>query len=395
MDTLRLVVLRGCGLEAHVSPLGATLVRVLAPGRGGARDDVTLGYGCASDYAAGRTYFGAAVGRLANRVAGASFDPGDGGPRAVLAANDGPHALHGGPSGFHARWWTVDALLGPDGEPHAGGGGAEAEPAGVRLSLASPDGDEGYPGALAATVTYMLRPDDGSGLGAAADPPSPSAPRHPALLTRFSATVTGRPTPVGLVQHAYWNLGGHSSGPILGTHTLWLPTATAYTPVAGDLIPTGEVTPVAGTPFDFVSAGGGGGAGGAPWLLGARAAAVPGGRGYDHNLCLLGGPHGARAAAQAPAGPPALAAVLAHAGGSGRSLRLWTDAPGLQLYTGGFLAGEPGKDGAAYCQYGGVCLETQGWPDAVNRPGTAFPSPTLRPGQQYTHTMVTQFCVDE
>jgi len=358
MSDLSLIVLRGAGLELHVTPLGAALVRLLAPDRQGALADVLLGYDSRERYAAGGTYFGSVVGRCANRIALGRFQLD--GAQHQLACNNGPNALHGGPGGFHAREWAVEALLGEQGEPLPAGAGS---PAGVRLAYTSPAGEEGYPGELRASVTYLLRADAGDGLGGAG---------RPALLTRFAATCDA-PTLVNLAQHAYWNLGGHASGSVMGSHSLRL-AAERYTPVSEDLIPTGRLEAVAGTPFDFSQ----------PTLLGARAAEVPGGRGYDHSF-VLGGDPGRGAAA--PPAPPLLAAELRHAA-SGRVMRLFTDAPAVQLYAGGFLAAEAGKGGVTYCQHGGLCLETQIHPDAVNQPG--FPSPVLRPGERYSHTMVTQ-----
>lgn len=323
--------------------------------------DVALGYDSPADYAAGRTYFGAVVGRCANRIACGQFTL-DGSPY-QLAVNNPPNALHGGPTGFHSRWWTVDALLDADGAPLAAG--AVTPPAGVTLSYTSAAGEEGYPGALTARVTYLL--------GAAAAP-GESDPL-PALRCAFAATCEA-PTLVNLAQHCYWNLGGHAAGSVLGSHTLRMPLAERYTPVDSTLIPTGELLPTQGSPYDFAQA----------TLLGARAGAVPGGRGYDTNL-VLSGPNAMRAAAQAP-GPLALAAEVSH-GASGRGMRLWTDAPGCQLYVGGFLEAEAGKDGAVYRQYGGLALETQLFPDGINH--AEFPSPVLRPGQTYTHNMLTQF----
>ncbi len=383
---------------------------------------MTLGYDDAASYEGAGTYFGAVAGRCANRIARGAFTCVEtqrkpsrvvslsrlhaltrsgarrlDGTAHALACNNGPNALHGGPSGFHRRWWRVDALLGADGAPLPAD--ASASPAGVRLAYTSPDGEEGYPGELTATVTYLLAAHEAL----------------PALHTRFSARAAGRATLVNLAQHAYWNLGGHASGTVLA-HELQL-HASRYTPVDADLIPTGELAPVDNTPFDFRAAK----------PIGRDAAGVPGGRGFDHNFALDGpngamrcavaaafrwrayrrrvsswlllrradacaytacGPAAALRAAAAPPGALTLAAEASHAP-SGRLMRLWTDAPGVQLYIGGFLDGEPGKGGAVYPQHAGFCLETQIFPDAVNQKG--FPSPVLRPGEEYVHTMVTQF----
>ncbi len=258
---------------------------------------MTLGYDDAASYEASGTYFGAVVGRCANRIARGAFTcaarrrvrgarkPSGGcwpltrraalarrldGASHALACNNGANALHGGPAGFHRRWWRVEALLAGDGAPLPPG--ADATPAGVRLAYTSPDGEEGYPGELSCSVTYLLAPHAG---GDAAAAPAP------ALLTRLEASVAGRATLVNLAQHAYWNLGGHAAGTILA-HELRMPSASRYTPVTDALIPTGELAPVEGTPFDFRAAK----------PIGRDAAAVPGGRGFDHNF-VLDGPNGA------------------------------------------------------------------------------------------------------
>jgi len=360
---LRTIALKGCGLEAHVATLGATLHSFLAPDRAGRLDDLLLGYDTAAEYLQASTYFGAVVGRCANRIARGRFTLD--GEEHQLAINNPPNALHGGPTGFHTREWSVEALL--DGDGKALPADSTAQPAGATLAYTSADGEEAYPGELRCRVTYLLRRDDGRGGGATGG--------APALLTRFEASVAGRATLANFAQHAYWNLGGHTSGSVLPSHSLTL-RAERFTPVDSTLIPIGEAAAVEGTPFDFR----------ADKMLGTDAAAVPGGRGYDTNFCL-GGANAGRPVA-APPSPPELAAVLSHPG-SGRRMELYTDAPGVQLYTGGFLDGEPGKGGAVYVTHGGLCLETQDWPDAINHAG--FPSPVLRPGERYAHTMVSLF----
>ena len=187
-----------------------------------------------------------------------------------LACNNGANALHGGPGGFHSRWWRVEALLGADGAELPPGGTSGGAAAGVRLALTSADGEEGYPGELTARVTYALAPHAGAGDGV----------ERPALRATLSAAVAGRATLVNLAQHAYWNLGGHDAGDVLATELRLC--AERYTPVDDSLIPTGQLADVAGTPFDFR----------APKPIGRDAAAVPGGRGFDHNY-VLDGPNGA------------------------------------------------------------------------------------------------------
>ena len=304
-----------------------------------------------AEYDSGSTYFGSIVGRCANRIAKGVFKI-DGKPFQV-PVNNGPNSLHGGPAGFHRKWWSATRLPEKDGP-------------GVRMEYTSADGEEGYPGELAVTVIYRLTRQGG----------------RAALVTEMCAFCRGRPTIVNLAQHAYWNLDGHAAGSVMD-HKLLL-WADRYTPVDESLIPTGALAPVAGTPFDFRTA----------TSLGARAGAIPGGRGYDHNL-VLNGPNAMRAAA-APPQRLSLAAWL-YSPVSGRVMEVLTDAPGVQLYSGGFLDGEPGKGGARYAKHGGLCLETQLFPDAVNRseqPG-AFPSVVLRPGEMYSHSMLHRFYTDK
>lgn len=341
--SLREIVVKGHGLELHVSPFGATITRMLVPDSRGKLTDVALGYDTVEEYDKGSMYFGAIVGRVANRIANGAFQIE--GKSFKVPVNNGKHSLHGGPNGFHRKWWEYVML-------------PKAEGPGVRLTYKSWDGEEGYPGDMAVTVVYRLTKHQGKA----------------ALVTEMEA-FTRKTTVVNIAQHCYWNLSGHKSGSIL-SHELKV-CADRYTPVGEDLIPTGVFESVAGTPFDFRESK----------RIGARAGEIPGGRGYDHNFVLTG-PNAMRAAATAPQQPMSLAAVV-HDPRSGRVMDVLTDAPGMQLYVGGFLDGEPGKDGARYGKHAGLCLETQLFPDAVNQP--AFPSPVLAPGQMYRHTMMHRF----
>lgn len=281
-----------------------------------------LGFDDPERYRGPHPSFGSTVGRYANRIAGARF-PLDG-HDVRLTANEGANHLHGGKIGFGRVAWRAERCETPDGP-------------GVVFRYRSPDGEEGYPGTLDATVAYVLARD--------------------ALRIGFTAT-TDRPTVANLSHHSYFNLkdGGRSS---IGDHELWL-AAERYTPLAPDQIPTGEVAPVAGTRFDFR----------APRPIAGA---------YDQNFALDG------------AGELVLAARVFEPE-SGRVLEVETTAPGVQLYTGEILDGTlRGKQGIAYAKRTGLCLETQHWPDAPNRPH--FPSATLRPGETYHHQVAYRFGV--
>jgi aldose 1-epimerase len=324
------------GLRAAVTTHGATLVSLWAPDRAGAFADVTLGFDDVSGYeSSANDWFGCTVGRYANRIRGARFML-DGRTYAVTA-NDGPNHLHGG----GARAFANVAWLA---QPFA-----RAEERGVIFTHRSFAGEEGFPGTLDVEVIYALTERD-------------------ELRIDYRAT-TDRSTVLNLTNHAYWNLGGAGSGDVLD-HVLTL-FASRTTPIDDALLPTGELAPVADTPFDFTT----------PRRLGER---IPGweepGHGYDHNFVLDGA-----------AGELSPAARLADPR-SGRSLELWSTQPGLQLYSGNFLRGQRGKAGVVYAQRSALCLETQHFPDSPNQP--AFPSTTLRPGELYRQTTVHRFGCD-
>jgi len=320
-----------------ITNLGGFVVSMLAPDRAGRSADVTLGFTGLSGYLADTSYFGCLVGRYANRIAKAAFSLD--GKRYALSANDGPNTLHGGPTGFCRRLWAAKVKSGQDGDA-------------LELTYVSRDGEEGYPGTLTATVVYSLREDGG-------------------LVIDYSAT-TDAPTVVNLTNHAYFNLAGEGEGTILD-HELQL-EADAFTPVDATLIPTGELRPVAGTPFDFRK----------PVAIGARIDAADEqmkfGRGYDHNFVVRGSPGTLRLAAR----------VVDKK--SGRELEMFTTEPGVQFYTGNFLDGKTlGKAGKPYLKRGALCLEAQHYPDSPNQP--AFPSAVLRPGQVYRQTTVYRLSV--
>jgi aldose 1-epimerase len=319
----------GAGVQARVLALGASLVGLDAPDGAGRAGPVVLELASPAAHFAPHPFVGATIGRYANRIANARFRLGA--REFALAANDGANHLHGGPRGFQIRTWSSRPV-------------DDGERAGVRFEHASADGEEGYPGALAAGVTYWL--------GAAGE-----------LAIDLRAT-SDRPTVVNLTHHGYWNLRDGGAGDVLG-HELEI-DAPAYTPVDAAGIPTGEIRPVEGTPFDFRR----------PRAIGERIETLVAERGgYDHNFVL------------SPRGPePRFAARLRDAA-SGRALEVWTTQPGLQIYTAnrfdGSLAGPAGRSYHRWCA---ICLEPQHFPDSPNRPD--FPSTTLRPGEIYAHRIV-------
>lgn len=323
------------GVSAEILTYGAVLYALHVPDPAGRRASVVLSLADAEAYAAGKAYVGAVVGRYANRIAKGRFEI-DGEPF-VLPVNDRGQTLHGGPDGFHRRLWHA--------EPVPGGGAA------LRLTLHSPDGDMGFPGAVDVGVTYALD-DDGT------------------LSLDFSAR-TDLPTVVNLTNHAYFNLAG--GGDVLG-HELRV-DADAYLPISGEGIPLGEPAAVAGTAFDLT----------APAVLGERVSAadpqVKATDGYDH-CWVLRPPADAGAAgggATAAARATRVAAVL-HDPGSGRTMEIRTTEPGLQVYTANGLDGSlSDAHGNPHLRHTAVCLETQHLPDSPNRP--EYPSTVLRPGQ--------------
>jgi aldose 1-epimerase len=321
------------GIEARITTYGAILVSLKLPDRTGVFADVNLGFDGLAGYLGTHPYFGAIIGRYGNRIAQARFTL-DGVAYALPPNNNG-NTLHGGIRGFDKVVWAAEPVRSADG-------------AGVKLAYLSKDGEEGFPGNLSVTVVYTLTDAN-------------------ELRIDYEA-VTDRKTPVNLTNHAYWNLRGEGRGDVLG-HVLRL-EADAITAVdsAANLIPTGEIVPVAGTPFDFT----------APHAIGERIARVEGG--YDHNFVLRSG-----------GGASALAARVEEPE-SGRVLEIWTDQPGIQLYTGNFLDGTVvGKGGKAYQKHFAFCLETQHFPDSPNHPN--FPSTILEPGQTYRTTTVHKFSV--
>lgn len=334
------VTLRGQGgFEARIITFGAALQALIAPDAQGARADVLLGHDDLAGYVAERRFFGATVGRYANRIANARF-PLDG-EEVLLAANNGPNALHGGPDGFDRQLWEIaDLVDGPKPE--------------LSLTYVSEHGEEGYPGRLDVRVTYRVT--------------------GPAELSVLFEAQTDRPTIVNLTNHSFFNLEGAASGADILDHRLTV-AADRFLAIDPTAIPLPEPPrTVAGTPFDFRTA----------TPIGARIREddeqLRHGRGYDHNYCLTYD------------GRLRLAARLA-APRSGRTLELFTDQPGLQVYSGNYLDGSIlGKGGRLYRQSDAICLEPQLWPDSPNRPD--FPSPHLMPGGVYRHHTVYRLSVN-
>ncbi|GAA2847525.1 aldose 1-epimerase [Actinoplanes cyaneus] len=319
----------GGGASVSILTWGATIQSVLVPDRDGALGNVTLGFADLAGYQdPANPYFGSTIGRYGNRIANGTFTLD--GQVHKLTQNEGQTTLHGGARGFDKRVWAAEATAG-----------------GVRLRYLSPDGEEGFPGTVEATVTFGF--DDEN-----------------RLRIDYRAT-TDQATVLSLTNHAYWNLAGEGSGTIDG-HLLRI-NAGHYTPVDETLIPTGELAPVDGTPFDFRTAR----------AIGERLRddhpQLRFGLGYDHNYVL--------------AGPDA---AVVDDPRSGRRLTIETTEPGLQFYSGNFLDGKlRGTSGRQYRQGEAFALETQHFPDSPNQPD--FPATVLRPGDTYTSSTTHTFSV--
>ena len=330
------------GLSVRIIAYGAAIQSLKVPDRHGKTADVVLAYPDMNGYLAKPQYFGATVGRYANRIAGGTFALD--GQRVELTKNDGANALHGGVRGFDKQLWTISEVKhGPT--------------ASVTLTRVSHDGEEGYPGAVKASITYALN-------------------ERNELVTTYAAT-TDKPTVINMSNHSLFNLAGVADGRDALGETLTI-AADTYTPVNSALIPTGELRPVAGTPFDFRN----------PHVIGERIRQAKDpqltiGRGYDHNWVLRGG----------VTRQPRFAARLADPK-SGRVMELWTTEPGVQFYSGNFLDGTSvGADHILYRQGDGLALEPQHFPDSPNQP--TFPSTRLNPGETYRHLSIYRFSNSE
>jgi aldose 1-epimerase len=324
------------GVSFKAITYGATLTEVNLPDRQGKMDSVILGYDRLEDYMERSPYYGALVGRFANRIAKGRFVLD--GKEYSLACNDvygsGPDAvanhLHGGKVGYDKVLWRAKPFQ-------------ERSRAGVRWSYVSRDGEEGYPGTLKITAAYSLTEDD-------------------ELSFEYRA-VTDKATPVNLTQHAYWNLAGAGSGTVIDQEMQF--NCPFYLPVDSTLMPTGEVLSASGTPFDFSS----------PKPIGRDLGQVEGG--YDHCFVVK------------RSGGDLDLVCRCHDPATGRRMEVWSNQPGVQFYGGNFLDNDRGAGGRVYPKHGAFCVETEAFPDAVNV--GHFPSCILRPGQEYHHLTVHRF----
>jgi aldose 1-epimerase len=324
------------GIVAQITNYGAIIVSIFVPDRKGNFADVVQGYDNIADYTGMNSpYMGAVCGRCANRIEKGRFSIN--GKQYTLAVNNGPNHLHGGIKGFSKAVWHV----------------VDASPEKVKMEYFSPDGEEGYPGNLKTTVTYTLTDEN-------------------ELRADYHAT-SDKPTVVNLAGHSYFNMEGEGSGSIYD-HELTI-NGKFFTPTDETNIPTGEILSVKGTPFDFTS----------PKHIGRDIdlddEQLRFGAGYDHNWVL-----------DHPAGQAGLAATVTGPV-SGRMLEVFTTQPGLQLYTANWIDNEKGKIGKKYGKRWAYALETQNFPDAINKPH--FPSPILNPGEEYRHSCIYKFSVKQ
>jgi aldose 1-epimerase len=316
----------GKGMTVKITNYGGIVTSIVVPDSAGNPGDVVLGFDSLSGYLKEHPFFGALVGRYGNRIAKGRFKLD--GKEYKLATNNGPNHLHGGIKGFDKVVWQAEEVN-------------NGQEPGLKLTYLSKDGEEGYPGNLSVTVVYTLTQNN-------------------ELKIDYTAT-TDKATPVNLTNHSYFNLAAGKAENAL-QHQITI-NADRYTVVDATLIPTGELRPVKGTPFDFNT----------PHTIGERIANVEGG--YDHNFVL--------SAAQGSSAP----VVRVSEPTSGRVMEVYTDQPGVQFYSGNFLDGSlTGKGGTKYVKHYGFCLETQHFPDSPNQP--KFPSTILKPGETY-HTVTT------
>ncbi|XP_010034276.2 galactose mutarotase [Eucalyptus grandis] len=323
-------------MRVKIANLGCTIASLSVPGKDGKLVDVVLGFDSVEPYLKGAApFFGCIVGRVANRIKEGKFTLD--GVEHSLPINKPPNSLHGGHKGFDKVIWEVADYK-------------KGENPSITFKYHSHDGEEGYPGDVSVTATYTLTSST-------------------TLRLDMEAVPENKATPISLAQHTYWNLAGHDSGNILN-HSIQI-WANHITPVDQNTIPTGEIMPVKGTAFDFTT----------EKKIGTSIHEVPG-LGYDHNYVLDCGEEKSGLKHAAKLKDPS----------SSRVLDLWTNAPGMQFYTGNYVNGVVGKGDAAYGKHSGVCLETQGFPNAINQPN--FPSVIVRPGEKYKHSMLFEFSLE-
>ncbi|KAL2499968.1 Galactose mutarotase-like superfamily protein [Abeliophyllum distichum] len=331
-EEVKIYELKKNNFSIKLTNFGARIISVILPDNRGKLGDVVLGYDTLDEYVNDVRYFGAVVGRVANRISNAQFTLN--GTVYKLDANEKNNTLHGGVKGFSQVVWKVEDYDNSCQSPY------------ITLSYHSFDGEEGFPGDLAVSVTYALL--DSYNLSVA-----------------MKAEALNKATPVNLAQHSYWNLGGHDSGSILFDEIQLF--ASHITPV-NKSIPTGAIVPVEGTPYDFLKS----------YIIGGRIMEIPGG--YDINYVLDG-----------PTEKKMKPVAVVHSWKSGRVMRLSSDAPAVQFYTVNYMNHVKGKQGYVYLPHAALCLETQGFPDAVNHPN--FPSQIVTPGKTYSHNMLYTFTI--
>jgi len=324
---VKLYTLKSNSCIIEIINYGGTIVKLEVPDKDGNFEDIVTGFETFKEYKEKSQFFGCVVGRYGNRIARGKFTLDN--KEYTLAVNNGPNALHGGKIGFDKKMWNCEEIKD-----------------GVKMSLVSPDGDEGYPGRLACQVTYTLVEDR--------------------LTVEYKAT-SDQSTPVNLTNHTYFNLSGHANWETnLSGHVVTL-NADNYLPADDNCLVTGEIRSVEGSVFDLRR--------GVKMEEGLLEG-VEGG-GFDHTFCF----HDDKQLRKI--------AQVDH-GGSGRRMEVWTNQPGVQFYTGNFLRGQRGKMGVDYVRHSAFCLETQNFPDAVNHPGK-FPNCVLKPGEEYYHKTVFKF----
>ncbi|GLT35154.1 hypothetical protein SLA2020_096320 [Shorea laevis] len=322
-------------MQVKITNYGCTITSLSVPDKNGQLADVVLGFDSVEPYLQGvAPYFGCIVGRVANRIKNGKFTLN--GVEYSLPINKPPNSLHGGHKGFDKKVWEVAEYK-------------KGENPSITFKYHSSDGEEGYPGDLSVTATYTLVSST-------------------TMRLDMEAMPKNKATPINLAQHTYWNLAGHNSGSILD-HSIQI-WGSHVTPVDQYTVPTGEIMPVKGTPFDFSS----------EKRIGTSIHEV--GLGYDHNYVINCGKEKSGLKHAAKLKDPS----------SSRILNLWTNAPGMQFYTGNYVNGVVGKGGVVYGKHAGVCLETQDFPNAINQ--SNFPSIVVQPAEKYSHTMLFEFSVE-